>query len=245
MNIKAANWPAPKNVIALSTTRQLGFSKPPYDSNNLGLGIGDHDQDVLQNRQQLIEALQLPGEPQWLKQTHSTHCVLIEKDSNRQADASVTRCTQYPLVILTADCLPITLCNRQGNEIAAIHAGWRGLVSGIIENTLAKMQSKTEDLLAWIGPAICQQCYEVDNVVYKPFVSKYPWSRNAFKQSNSKWFANLPYIAELLLNVQGVSAVYQSGLCTFECQSELYSYRRNAQTGRIGTLIWFNNQTQD
>ena len=245
MKTKLANWPAPKNITALSTTRLSGFSQFPYDSNNLGLAVGDNEHHVIQNRQQLIEYLHLPGEPQWLRQTHSTHCVLVEEDSNRDADASISRSGKHPLVILTADCLPITLCNKQGNEIAAIHAGWRGLVNGIVENTLSKMHSKASDLLAWVGPAICQKCYEVGDEVYQTFTSKYPESKNAFKPVNSKWLANLPQIAELVLNSCGINAVYQSGLCTFELENELYSYRRNSQTGRIGTLIWFNNQPQD
>ncbi|EHL29145.1 peptidoglycan editing factor PgeF [Legionella drancourtii] len=245
MKTKLANWPAPKNICALSTTRLSGFSQTPYNFNNLGLGIGDNDQHVLQNRQQLVEQLQLPGEPQWLRQTHSTHCVLVEEESNRDADASITRSSTHPLVILTADCLPIVLCNRQGTEIAAIHAGWRGLVNGIVENTLAKMRSKASELLAWIGPAICQQCYEVGDEVYQTFTSKYPESKLAFTSVNAKWRANLPKIAEMVLNLQSVNAVYQSELCTFESESELYSYRRTSQTGRIGTLIWINDQPQD
>ncbi|CAM4443302.1 MAG: Polyphenol oxidase [Legionella sp.] len=244
MKTNLACWPAPKNITALSTTRLSGYSLAPYNSNNLGLGVGDNDQHVLQNRQQLVELLHLPGEPQWLRQTHSTRCVLVEEDANREADASVTRSSKHPLVILTADCLPITLCNVQGNEIAAIHAGWKGLVNGIVENTLAKMHSKASDLLAWIGPAICQKCYEVGDEVYETFTTKYPFSKEAFKPVNSKWLANLPKIAELVLNSQGINAVYQSELCTFESESELYSYRKTSQTGRIGTLIWFNNQPQ-
>lgn len=242
MKTKLANWPAPKNISALSTTRLAGFSQPPFDSNNMGLGIGDNDQHVLQNRQQLIEQLQLPGVPQWLRQTHSTDCVVVEEDANRNADSAVTRSYQHPLAILTADCLPIMLCNKQGNEIAAIHAGWRGLVQGVVENTLAKMKANPQDLLAWIGPAICQKCYEVGDEVYHTFTNKYPLSKPAFKSHNAKWLANLPHIAEVVLNSQGINAVYQSGLCTFEAESELYSYRRNSQTGRISTLIWFNDQ---
>lgn len=245
MKTKLANWPAPKNISALSTTRLSGFSQAPYNFNNLGLGIGDNDQHVLQNRQQLVEHLQLPGEPQWLRQTHSTHCVLVEEDTNRDADASITRSSTHPLVILTADCLPIVLCTRQGTEIAAIHAGWRGLVNGIVENTIAKMHSKASELLAWIGPAICQQCYEVGDEVYQTFTSKYPECKLAFTSVNTKWRANLPKIAEMVLNLQSVNAVYQSELCTFESESELYSYRRTSQTGRIGTLIWINDQPQD
>lgn len=245
MKTKLANWPAPKNISALSTTRLSGFSQAPYDSNNLGLGVGDNDQHVLQNRQQLVEHLQLPGAPQWLRQTHSTHCVVVEEESNREADAAITRSSTHPLVILTADCLPIVLCNKQGTEIAAIHAGWRGLVNGIVENTLAKMHSNASELLAWIGPAICQQCYEIGDEVYQTFTSKYPESKTAFTAVNGKWRANLPKIAEMVLNLHRVNAVYQSELCTFESESELYSYRRTSQTGRIGTLIWINDQPQD
>ncbi|RUR25710.1 peptidoglycan editing factor PgeF [Legionella qingyii] len=245
MKTNLANWPAPKNVTALSTTRLSGYSQAPYDSNNMGLGVGDNEQHVLKNRQQLVEMLHLPGEPQWLSQTHSTHCVIAEEDSNRNADAAITRSSKHPLVILTADCLPIMLCNVQGTEIAAIHAGWKGLAQGIIENTLDKMMSPTSDVLAWIGPSICQKCYEVGEEVYQAFAIKYPLSKQAFKPVNGKWLANLPLIAEIVLNSRDIKAVYQSGLCTFELKNELYSYRRTSQTGRIATLIWFNDQPQD
>ncbi|MCW8410365.1 peptidoglycan editing factor PgeF [Legionella sp. PATHC035] len=245
MKNNLANWPAPKNITALSTTRLYGYSQAPYDSNNMGLNVGDNEQHVLQNRQQLVELLHLPGEPQWLHQTHSTLCVIAEEDANRNADASVTRSMNHPLAILTADCLPIMLCNVQGTEIAAIHAGWKGLAYGIIENTLDKMNSLTSDVLAWIGPSICQKCYEVGEEVYQTFTDTYPLSRQAFKPVNGKWLANLPLIAEIILTSRGIKAVYQSELCTFELKNELYSYRRTSQTGRIATLIWFNDQPQD
>lgn len=245
MKTKLANWPAPKNISAVCTTRVSGFSLPPYDNYNLGLRVGDNDEHVMKNRQELMANLHLPAEPQWLHQTHSTTCVIVEDEANREADAAITRSYQHPLIILTADCLPITLCNKQGTEIAAIHAGWRGLVNGIIENTVAKMQSSSQDLMAWIGPAICQKCYEVGSEVYETFTAKYAASQQAFKPVNSKWLANLPQIAEQILNELGIKAVYQSELCTFESETELYSYRRSSQTGRIGTLIWFNEQPQD
>lgn len=241
MKTKAADWPAPKNITALSTTRFSGFSQSPYDSNNLGTHVGDNQEHVCKNRQQLRSELQLPGEPIWLEQTHSTVCVIPEYDSNRNADAAVSRSPQHPLVILTADCLPITLCNREGTEIAAIHAGWRGLFNGIVENTLQKMHSVPTDLMAWIGPAICQQCYEVGDEVYASFTNKYPKSTAAFRATHAKWLANLAQIAEIVLNSAGISSVYQSGLCTFELKNEFYSYRRASQTGRMGTLIWFND----
>lgn len=246
MKTKFANWKAPKNISALSTTRIGGYSKAPYDSNNLAFHVNDNEHDVEKNRQQLIELLALPSDPVWLEQTHSTICVVPEKESNRDADAATTQSTELPLVILTADCLPITLCNRQGTEIAAIHAGWRGLYNGIIENTLAKMKSDPNDLLAWIGPAISQEHYETSEEVYHSFTSKYSPSKIAFKPSTeNKWFANLPLIAELVLNSLGVKDVCQSNLCTYKLKNEFYSYRRTSQTGRIATLIWFNDQPQD
>jgi YfiH family protein len=248
MNTKLAHWPAPKNISCVTTTRQHGASLAPYDANNLALHVGDNQENVLKNRQQLAELLQLPNEPVWLNQTHSTVCVVAEEDSIRDADAAVSRSAQHPLAILTADCLPIMLCSTQGNEIAAIHAGWRGLFNGIVENTLKKMHNKPQDLMAWVGPAICQSCYEVGDEVYNSFTTKYPLSKAAFKANNAKWLANLPLIAEMVLNAEGVHAVYQSALCTYELNSEFYSYRKQAQTGRIATLIWFNNsnkQTQD
>lgn len=245
MSTRFANWPAPKNITALSTTRLSGFSLPPYDSNNLGLHVGDNEERVNKNRQQLSELLELPSDPVWLQQTHSTICVIAESEATRNADAAITRSKMHPLAILTADCLPITLCATQGNEIAAIHAGWKGLFNGIVENTLNKMNNKSSDLLAWIGPAICHQCYEVGDEVYSAFTTKYPSTTQAFKPQNTKWMANLPLIAEIILNSQGVRSVYQSDLCTFELKNEFYSYRRTPQTGRIATLIWFNNQQQD
>lgn len=245
MTFRLANWPAPKNINALSTTRLSGFSLPPYDANNLALHVDDLNEHVLKNREQLKKQLGLKNNPVWLEQTHSTDCIIAEHDECRNADAAVTRSSQHPLVILTADCLPIMLCNKQGTEVAAIHAGWKGLFNGIVENTIKKMDSPPEQLLAWIGPAICQKCYEIGEEVYLAFTSKYPLSQKAFEPSGSKWLANLPKIAELVLNEQGILAVYQSDLCTFELKSEFYSYRRTAQTGRIGTLIWINDQPQD
>lgn len=245
MNImnQYANWKAPKNISALTTTRVGGYSQPPYDNNNLALHVGDNEENVYKNRQQLVETLNLPAEPYWLEQTHTNICVIPEQENNPSADAAVTFNRKTPLVILTADCLPITLCNRQGTVIAAIHAGWRGLYNGIIENTFKKMDTQASDLLAWIGPAIAQEHYEIGEEVYLSFTSKYPQTEQAFKQvAHNKWLANLPAIAELVMNSLNISAVTQSNLCTYKLTNEFYSYRRKSQTGRIATLIWFNDQ---
>ena len=235
-----ANWTAPANVHALTTTRCLGVSQSPYDHNNLALHVGDNESHVFANRAALIKSLALKHAPIWLEQTHSTHCIVVEDEALRHADAAITRSLHVPLSIMTADCLPIVLCNTMGTEIAAIHAGWRGLVNGIIENTLAKMQSHPKTLMAWIGPAICSKCFEIGEEVKHHFTSRYPFTENTFHTHHAHYYADLPKMAELILNAQGIMSVFQSGACTYELENEFYSYRKQPQTGRIATLIWMN-----
>ena len=197
-----ANWPAPSNVSALTTLRTEGFSQAPFDSNNFGLHVGDDKVYVLANRQLLKTGLSLPNEPEWLEQIHSTLCVVVESETNRLADAAITRSSHHALAIMAADCLPILLCNQQGTEIAAIHAGWRGLVNGIVSNTVNKMRSSPAELMAWIGPAICQSCYEVGSEVLEISQRQYPFAPSAFLPKGDKWLANLPLLAELILKGQ-------------------------------------------
>jgi len=240
-----ANWPAPANVTAFTTQRTSGISLPPYGKNNLAMHVGDNPLHVQGNRTALIEAHQLPAMPDWLEQTHSTDCIIVEKDNTRQADAAITRSPDHVLAIMTADCLPILLCNLDGTEVAAIHAGWRGLVNGIIGNTLDKMQTSEANLLAWVGPAICQNCYEVGAEVLDTFTVHYPFASQYFRPDGKKWRANLARLAGRILQEHGVKSIYQSNMCTFENESDFYSYRKTAQTGRIASLIWFNNEKQD
>ena len=242
LSLLLANWPAPPGISALTTTRLGGNSISPYASNNFGLHVSDKQEHVLLNRQQLIAHLELPSEPAWLEQTHSTRCVVVEEESERTADAAITRQRDIPLVVMTADCLPIVLCNQEGTEIAVVHAGWRGLVNGIVESTLSKMTSSTATLMAWIGPAICQRCFEIGDEVRSAYIEKYPFTKATFTTKGIKQFANLPKMAELVLHAAGVAAVYQSSACTFEQKNEFYSYRREPQTGRMATLIWFSSK---
>jgi len=245
LNYLNANWQAPANVTALTTTRFLGTSHYPFDKNNLALHVGDNEQNVLNNRETLKQDLQIPSSPEWLEQTHSTDCVVVEECKNRLADASITRRPNTVLTIMTADCLPIVLCNTDGTEIAAIHAGWRGLVNGIIEETLKKMYTQPSNLLAWIAPAICQQCYETGAEVKDNFIKHFPFTHTCFKKTGSHLYANLPQMAELILNHHGIHSIYQSNECTHEAkyayngEYKYYSYRRAQRTGRIATLIWF------
>ncbi|STX51555.1 Laccase domain protein yfiH [Legionella busanensis] len=239
MNHTRPNWKAPVNVFAFTTERTGGFSEGVFASNNLGDHVGDIPEHVQANRQTLCSIV--PSEPEWLEQTHSIDCVVVEDTNKRSADAAITRIPNRVLAILTADCLPIILCNRQGTEIAAIHAGWRGLVNGILEQTISQMISKPEDLQAWIGPAICANCYEVGDDVYEHYQENYPFSNNFFKSHQQKWLIDIPGIAEQILKKMTISEVYQSHLCTFENKKQFYSYRREGQTGRMVTLIWFTN----
>lgn len=241
LNFLAANWHAPSHIHALTTTRNAGVSQGPFQSNNFGLHVQDRSQDVEQNRRQLLEQFKRPSAPIWLNQTHSNRCVLAETINNYDADAIITRSSKITLAIMTADCLPITLCDQDGHEIAAIHAGWRGLANGIIENTLSQMQSHPSNLLAWIGPAICQNCFTVNDDVKLYFKSKYSYLDSAFKAYENKYLANLPLMAELILNQHGITNVYQSNACTFEQDHEFYSYRRTPQTGRMATLVWIED----
>ena len=234
-----ARWPAPQNIRALATTRTTGASLGAFANNNLALHVGDEATHVQQNRARLIQTLSLPSEPAWLHQTHSNRCVIVEDETSRDADAAITRKTAQPLAIMTADCLPIVLCDTAGTEIAAIHAGWRGLLNGIVENTLDKMHANPNTLMAWIGPAMCGRCYATGEDVRKAYTARYPLTTDqAFHQIGAQWYADLPRLAELILNTRGIFAVYPSGACTYEQNDTFYSYRRHAETGRIATLIW-------
>lgn len=237
-----ANWESPANICAITTTRQHGVSQAPYDHNNLALHVGDNAEHVKINRSNLSKKLHLLHEPIWLKQTHSTHCIVAEEDTNRTADAAITHQKNLALSIMTADCLPILLCNQSGTEIAAIHAGWKGLAHGIIKNTLVKMKSPWNTLIAWIGPAICQNCYETGQNIKEIYVRRYPFTEVSFHNQGSRCYTNLPEIAALILNAEGISRVYQSKICTFEQKNDYFSYRRQAQTGRMATLIWIKDK---
>ena len=240
MSNLSANWPAPPNVFALTTTRVNGFSTAPFHSNNLGLHVGDNPVHVMANREALASSLNLPGAPEWLEQTHTNICVVVEDEQNRVVDASITRTPKKVLSVMTADCQPILLCNKQGTEIAAIHAGWKGLANGIIENTLAKMQSSPKDIIAWLGPAICQNCFEVGDDVRDLYLKNYAFAGKSFKQHGKKWLADLSGITQEIFLQLSIWSVHASHCCTYESKNEFYSYRRDQQTGRMASLIWFN-----
>ena len=236
-----AKWNAPSQVKALCTTRKGGFSQHPYDSLNLAAHVGDDDQSVSRNRKVLCDSLQLPAEPCWLEQTHGTRVVNLESESNRLADAAIAREPGTVAVVMTADCLPILLCNRSGTEVATIHAGWRGMVDGVIEATVNEMNSPPDQLLAWIGPGISQQCFEVGNEVRELFVARNTGDESHFVASRSEhWLCDLYGLATDTMSRLEVAEINRSEYCSFSDDSDYFSYRRNAVTGRMASMIWID-----
>lgn len=232
-------WPAPPKVRACSTTRIGGVSRPPYDRLNLGEHVGDDPQAVASNRRRLVDALQLPGEPAWLKQVHG--CGVVEAgQAGCEADAVVAHEPGKVCAVLTADCLPVLLCEREGRSVAALHAGWRGLADGVIEAGVAAMGLPAERLMAWLGPAIGPDAFEVGEEVREAFMQHDPAAASAFQPSvnEGRWMADLYRLARQRLNGLGVEAVYGGGLCTYSDPQRFFSYRRDGATGRMASLIW-------
>jgi len=235
------NWTAPSAIQACCTTRLGGVSAAPFDSLNLALHVGDDPVWVAQNRKLLREQLKLPAEPCWINQTHGTQTVTLEQDVTRDADAAVTRVVGTIAVVMTADCLPILLCNRAGSEVGAVHAGWRGLQAGVVQSALATMNSPNHQLMAWIGPGISQACFEVGDEVHTAFIDLMP-EAHVFFSANRRghWLCDLAGLAEQVLKAQGVGAVCRDSHCSYLDADRFYSYRRSATTGRMATLIWIN-----
>jgi YfiH family protein len=233
------DWPAPPNVMALQTTRNGGVSVAPYNSFNLGDHVGDAPMAVAQNRQ-LLSSL-LPSEPVWLKQVHGTGvidtaaagCGVVE------ADVCIARNKGAVCVVMTADCLPLLLCDDTGGVVAAVHAGWRGLCEGVIEQAVQAMNVPPQRLMAWLGPAIGPQAFEVGAEVRAAFIEQQPQAAAAFvSEPSGKYLADLYQLARQRLNALGVSRIHGGGLCTYTDSERFFSYRRDGATGRMGTFIW-------
>jgi len=232
------DWPAPANVRAATTLRTGGVSQGVYGSLNPAMHVGDNAGLVNQNRRAIREMLGLPSEPVWLDQIHSNRAVkAVITGSPQQADASHTSESGVVCAVMTADCLPLLVCSRDGAQVAAIHAGWRGLLAGVIGNTVAAMQVK--DLLVWLGPAIGPGSFEVGAEVRAAFLEKSAAFSSAFKEQNSgKWLADIYQLARVDLAGLGIDKVYGGNFCTVTEHERFYSYRRDKETGRMATLIW-------
>lgn len=229
-------WPAPKGVRAASTLRRGGVSQGSHAGLNLGLHVGDDAPCVTENRRLLREALQLPAEPIWLGQIHGSRVIRAESSPSREADAALTSAAGVVCVVMTADCLPVLLCDRTGSCVAAVHAGWRGLAGGVVEATVAAMDCR--ELIAWLGPAIGPDVFEVGTEVRQAFIDRLETCQAAFRPHGDKWLADLYRLARIILARAGVSEVHGGGCCTYADPESFFSYRRDGQTGRMATLIW-------
>ena len=245
------DWPAPRNVRALQTTRAGGVSGAPYASLNLGDHVGDVPLAVARNRM-LLNGL-LPSEPVWMEQVHGKVVANACPEPSRradaascrpQADACIARHRAAVCVVMTADCLPILLCDRQGTVVGAAHAGWKGLAAGVIEATVSEMRVEGQQLMAWLGPAISQPAFEVGAEVRELFAAD-PASDAAFiscdkthGRAAQKFHADLYALARLRLDALGIKQIYGGGRCTYRESEKFFSYRRDGVTGRMGTFIW-------
>ncbi len=236
MNWIEADWPAPAHVRAGTTLRQGGVSHPPYHSFNLAQHVGDDPADVEQNRLQLPHADTI----HWLQQTHSTQVLALPTAATTvQADAVYTTVPNQVCAVMTADCLPLLLSDRQGSVVAAVHAGWRGLQAGIIEKTLQQMPTTSAETLVWLGPAIGPQVYEVGKEVYDAFTRHDDEAAGYLQQRDAThWLLDMYGMARLRLAREGVTQVYGGTHCTYTEADRFYSYRRDGMTGRMASLIW-------
>jgi polyphenol oxidase len=232
------SWLVPAKVGALITTRAGGVSEAKYASLNLGDHVGDDLARVARNR--AILRARLPAEPKWLRQVHGAHVASADAlDAPIAADASVARRANSVCAILTADCLPLLLCDRAATVVGAAHAGWRGLAAGVIEATVAAMDTPASELMAYLGPAIGPASYEVGNEVREAFVARDNDTASAFApRENGKWLADLYALARLRLRGTGVSEIHGGDFCTLLEGERFFSFRRDGETGRMASLIW-------
>lgn len=236
-----ADWPAPGNIRTASTLRSGGVSAPPFDTLNLGTHVGDKPEAVRENRLRLRNALALPAEPCWLEQVHGTTVVEAATWATPpKADACIARSPGQVCVVMTADCLPVLFCNRDGDRVAAAHAGWRGLAGGVLESTVSSLGLPGSALMAWLGPAIGPQEFEVGDEVRIAFTARDAAAAEAFRPSHrpGRWLADLYLLARQDLARLGVTAVYGGGWCTVRDEARFFSYRRDGQCGRMASLIW-------
>jgi purine-nucleoside/S-methyl-5'-thioadenosine phosphorylase / adenosine deaminase len=242
----APDWPVPGGVRALSTWRSGGVSSGVYASLNLGSRVGDEAAAVAENRRRLALAAGLPAEPCWLPQVHGTEVADLDAPPAAAPpapqpgqDAAVTRQRGRVCAILSADCVPVLFAALDGGLIGAAHAGWRGLAAGVLAATVAALKGSPERLMAWIGPCIGPDAYEVGSDVRDAVLAAMPGAAGAFRAgARSRFMADLPMISRLQLQALGLTRIYGGTECTYRDPIRYFSYRRDGQTGRQATLIW-------
>lgn len=232
------DWPAPPGVRALSTTRLGGVSAAPWAGFNLGDHVGDDPAAVSANRLALGRGL--PAQPVWLRQVHGTRCVDAALAAGEVvADASFTRQRGVVCAVMTADCLPVLLCDDDATVVGVVHAGWRGLVGGVVEATVAAMEVPGGRLMAWLGPAIGPRAFEVGGEVREAFIARDPAAALGFVAApGGKWLCDIHRLARQRLAGAGVHRFTGADFCTVSDPSRFFSYRRDGITGRMASLVW-------
>lgn len=236
----APDWPAPAAVRAAATLRSGGVSEDDFASLNMAAHVGDDPVAVVENRRRVREALRLPAEPVWLNQVHGVQVVEAGVyETPPTADASVARNANQVCVVLTADCLPVLFCDREGTRVAAAHAGWRGLVGGVLGTAVEALGVPAHRLIAWLGPAIEQSAFEVGEEVREQFLARDAGNQLAFeKNARGRWQADLYELARRELGRLGVSSIHGGGFRTYADADRFFSYRRASRTGRMATMVW-------
>jgi len=248
LHLITPDWPAPSQVRAIVTTRKGGYSVSPYDSFNLGEYTDDDVKAVRLNRRKLEAHIGIPN-IRWIKQVHGVDVIDVYKsDSSNtlEADGCYTESVNQVCAIVTADCLPILICNREGSRVAALHAGWRGLANGIIETGLNRSGIPPEDALVWFGPSIGVEAYQVGEDLRQVFMSTGRYTDEAIysnfvSSGDNKYMCNLIGLARAELATLGVKDVYGGNHCTYSEPGSFYSYRRDGDTGRFASLVWIDS----
>lgn len=243
------DWPAPVNIVALTTTRMGEGRAGPYSSFNIAGHVGDDKQMVSTNRLRLLQACDGLEHIQWLNQIHSTTLIEAGLSIAPDADGSFTAATGVACAVMTADCLPLLFCDANGYQVAATHAGWRGLAAGIIETTVAGFDASADDLMVWLGPAISQSHFEVGDDVRRVFVAAAAASSKPIQDEVSRAFlpisqrsgfylADLYQLARIRLQALGITKVYGGDWCSYTDAERFFSYRRDGVCGRMVSLIY-------
>jgi YfiH family protein len=237
----APDWPAPANVRAWQTVRAGGVSGGSYSGLNLATHVGDSPAAVRENRARLSDQLGLPTTPAYLEQIHGHRIVDLDSHWSGPADAAIAGANGQVAAVMTADCLPVLLCDRDGTRVGAAHAGWRGLAAGVLPAAIKALGCEPSAAIAWLGPAIAQAAYEVGDEVRDIFVSNDAKTASAFEaNSRGRWQADLYALAKASLASVGVIAVYGGQHCTYAEAEQFFSHRREAPCGRMVSLIWLS-----
>ena len=232
----------PDNVKFISTPRYIqgGAGVDCFGNFNLALHVGDEPGAVSANRELLEKHYELPSRPQWINQTHSSVCMKVDsKFSSTEADASYSRTSSLVCGVLTADCMPVFISDKRGTVVGIAHAGWRGLVGGVIESLIEEMNVEGSELLVHLGPAISQSAYEIGSEVKKQFLDRNSIFERSFIEKNGKYYLDLYDGAKVILEGYGITSISGGDFCTYEDPKQFFSFRRDGVcSGRMAHLIW-------